>query len=118
MHRQPRNLLVKLLDLHDGFKIRMHLLSLDAWCRPDGKTHAPPLSRCTFRHSIFLHIPWQCGKEMRGAQVASALTTTVWGFRIMPQEDSSARGHDFTNVTAPSDAEETSAAYLANTPRL
>jgi hypothetical protein len=29
-----------------------------------------------------------------------------------------ARGHDFTKVTAPSEAEETSAAYLENTPRL
>ena len=28
------------------------------------------------------------------------------------------RGHTFTNVTAPSEAEETNAAYLENTPRL
>ena len=30
----------------------------------------------------------------------------------------SACGHGFTNVTAPSEAEETSAAYSENTPRL
>ena len=33
-------------------------------------------------------------------------------------ECSSASGYGFTNVTAPSEAEETSAAYFAKTPRL
>ena len=46
--------------------------------------------------------------------------TTIRRLGILnnPPECSSVRGYSFTKVTAPSEAEETSAAYLENTPRL
>jgi hypothetical protein len=70
--------------------------------------HAP-----AFRYLTFLHIPRQRGKEMANSRGLGL------GVRVSPESlTPGPEAQAFTNVTAPCDAEETSAAYLENTPRL
>jgi hypothetical protein len=55
---------------------------------------------------------------MTVVSLSQQVSSHIWRAQLARKSWNSPRGHDFTNVTAPSDAEETSAAYLENTPRL